>query len=264
MDLLSLLVLAVLQGLTEFLPISSSAHLLLPSLLLGWSDQGLEFDIAVHLGTLLAVLFYFRSDLAAMLRGTVHYRRGAPLDPSLRLAAALAVATVPIVALGLPLKPLVEAHLRDLAVVAWATLGFGVLLGISDYAGRTHTRPRQVELWVASCIGMAQVLALVPGTSRSGITITMALFLGVSRTEAARFAMLLSIPAIAGAGYVAGVEAASAEPGFNWGMIVPATAISALTAFACISAFIRFVERIGMLPFVIYRIALGIALLWLM
>jgi undecaprenyl-diphosphatase len=249
-----IVILALIQGITEFLPISSSAHLILPSKLFGWEDQGLAFDIAVHVGTLAAVVVYFRRELSAYASSgwaALLHRR---FDEPAAELAKLAVATLPILVGGLVAKAWVEAELRSVLVIAVTTIAFGLLLG---YADARHG-PRSVVTWRdALVIGTLQVLALVPGTSRSGITITAALLMGLSRVGAARFSFLLSIPTIAGAGLLATLELAGNGEQAPWALLASAAVLSGLAAYACIRAFIALVERTGMMPYVLYRLVLG-------
>jgi len=255
-----IIILALIQGLTEFLPISSSAHLILPAQLTDWPDQGLAFDVAVHLGTLTAVLAYFRRDVAGFVSGgwtLVAHRR---LDPHADLLLKIIFATLPIVILGFVLKDWVESDLRSVPIIAFASIGFGVLLW---YADRHHGDRATVTWQDALVIGLMQTLALVPGTSRSGITITAALLLGMSRTAGARFSMLLSIPTIAGAGMLLIRDVLAEGLPDRWIPLVAGGAIAALSAYACIRTFIALIDRTGMTPYVIYRIVLGLVLLWL-
>lgn len=258
MDWLQIIFLALIQGITEFLPISSSAHLILPAQLGGWADQGLAFDIAVHVGTLSAVVVYFRTDLAgyAMSGWTLASRRR--LDQRGAELMKIAAATLPVVVVGVLAKDWVETELRSVAVIAWATIGFGALLW---YADTRHGSRENVTWPDAMVIGAFQVLALVPGTSRSGITITAALLLGLSRVAAARFSFLLSIPTIAGAGLLVGVDLVAAREPAPWGLLISGAVLSGVAAYACIRAFIALVERTGMLPYVVYRLLLGTVLL---
>lgn len=260
MDWLQIIVLALIQGITEFLPISSSAHLILPARLLGWADQGLAFDVAVHVGTLAAVVVYFRRDLGAyaVSAGQVVARR--QMNEPAEELAKLAVASLPVAIAGLLTKTLVENELRSVLVIALATAGFGLLLGYADTRHGARTRVTWPDALV---IGGMQMLALVPGTSRSGITITAALLVGLSRVSAARFSFLLSIPTIAGGGLLVGLDLAAAGQGASWGVLSAGALLSGLTAYACIRAFITLVERTGMMPYVIYRLVLGAALLGL-
>jgi undecaprenyl-diphosphatase len=255
-ETLQALLLAVVQGLTEFLPVSSSAHLILPAQLLGWPDQGLAFDVAVHLGSLLAVLWYFREDLWLLLQGGTRALLAAEMNREAQMLLWLAVATLPAGLAGLLLDDWVEANLRSVVVIAGATALFGILLGLADRRRGTAT----LSLRSAWLIGCAQMLALVPGTSRSGITITAALFLGLDRQGAARFSFLLSIPIIAAAAGFKGLQLLSSETAVNWGLLLGSAALSGLTAWLCIGWFLALVDRIGMLPFVLYRCALALVL----
>jgi len=261
MDPLHLVVLALVQGITEFLPISSSAHLVLVPVLGDWDDQGLAFDIAVHVGTLLAVVVHFRSDLARMVRGVLGPVAGRPLDVDGRLGWLVVLATVPVGLAGLAFKDVIETALRDPVVIAWASIGFGVLLWLADRWGPRARDERTLGWRGALGIGVAQALALVPGTSRSGITMTAGLALGLDRVAAARFSFLLAIPVIALAGGLQLVELLGGEGRIAWGTLVAATALSAVSAWLCIHLFLAWIARIGMLPFVLYRVALGVILL---
>lgn len=251
------MVLAVVQGLTEFLPISSSAHLVLVSHLAGWPDQGLAFDAAVHLGSLVAVLVYFRRELADIADSAFHLRR----DASTALLGRVAVATVPVVVAGALFKPWIETELRSTEVIAAATIAFALALWWADRRRGEERDEHGLTLSQAALIGVAQAVALVPGTSRAGITITAALLLGLSRQGAARFSFLLAIPAIAGAALLSATDAAAGGDAPAWGDLALGFALSGLCAYACIAAFIALVQRTGMTPYVVYRIALGGALL---
>jgi len=264
-DLFQALVLAVVQGLTEFLPISSSAHLLLPTLLLGWPDQGLAFDVAVHVGTLGAVIYYYRVDLLRMADRWLRSLAGAPACDESRLVWYIGVATVPAGLVGVLAGDFVEAHLRTLPVIASTTLIFGVLLGVADRRARLAGGSRHLGLFEALLIGVAQALAPIPGVSRSGITMTAALSLGMSRQDSARFSFLLSIPIIASAGLLKTLELAAGAATVDWGLLAVGVLVSGGTAYLCIAAFLRLLDRIGFMPFVYYRIALAgiLYLLWL-
>jgi undecaprenyl-diphosphatase len=261
MDTLQTVLLALLQGLTEFLPISSSAHLILLPRLLGWSDQGLAFDVAVHVGTLLAVVLYFRHDvqrlLAAWLQSCVDRRMSADA----RLAWLVLLGTVPVAVAGLVLHDVIETYLRSPMVIALATIGFGILLGLADWRGRQSRSEVTLTLSDVIWIGLAQVLALVPGTSRSGITMTAGLALGLTRSAAARFSFLLSIPVILMAGGYESLKLVQQLEPVAWGSILLGTAIAAVSAYLCIHFFMRLIERVGMFPFVVYRLLLGAFLL---
>lgn len=261
MELWHIIVLAIIQGLTEFLPISSSAHLILPSQVLGWPDQGLAFDVAVHVGTLAAVVWYFRTDVwrlaSAWVGDTVQRRTG----PDSRLAWAIIAATVPAGVAGLLLDDLIETHLRTGMVIAVATIGFGLVLWWSEAAGRQQRDLPALTMKDAIIIGLAQALALIPGTSRSGITMTAALFLGFGREAAARFSFLLSIPLIAAAGLLKALDLIKQGEAADWTSIALGTGLSFVFALLCIHLFLKFLERIGLMPYVIYRLVLGAVLL---
>jgi undecaprenyl-diphosphatase len=255
--------LAFVQGVTEFLPISSSAHLILLPRLLGWPDQGLAFDVAVHVGSLAAVLFYFRRDLLPMFRDWLASLAGAAPTAHARLAWAVIIGTVPLGIGGLLMKGLASGELRSPLVIASTTILFGLLLGWADHRARQQRDERQIRWQDALLIGASQILALIPGTSRSGITITTGLLLGLTRTAAARFSFLLSIPAIILPGSLLGVELLqSAEP-IHWRSFVIGMTLSALFAYLCIRLFLAWIQRMDMLPFVIYRLLLGLLLFYL-
>ena len=196
MTLQHIILLAVVQGITEFLPISSSGHLILAPALTGAADQGLLVDVSVHVGTLAAVLIYFWRDVFAMIGGFFVLLSGR-INPGARLALHIILATIPVVAIGFYFKVSgIEEQMRSVAVIAWTTLGFGIVLWIADKIGMTINRLEHMRWGGALFIGMAQVLALVPGTSRSGITMTAARFMGYERSDAAQFSMLLSLSLI--------------------------------------------------------------------
>lgn len=261
MDLFQAVVLALVQGFTEILPISSSGHLILVPHLLGWADQGLAFDVAVHVGTLTAVLWYFRSDVVVYWHGFWRSIARRALDTEGRVAWALVIGTVPAAAAGLLLEDLVATTLRSPVTVAVTTILFGAVLLAADLWGAKRRDERSVTFRDALIIGCAQAIALIPGTSRSGITMTAGLMLGLDRTGAARFAFLLAIPVIAAAGSLEGYALATSPEPQAWGTLAIAMLVAALTAYLCIALFLRFIQRIGMWPFVAYRFLLG-AVLW--
>lgn len=252
--------LAVIQGFTEFLPISSSAHLILPSQLLGWPDQGLAFDVAVHLGSLLAVLVYFYQILWQVSRHFCCSLLRAPHDPKMALQGwFLIVATLPAVAIGFLLKSFIETSVRDhaLIIIATSTLLFGLLLWWAD-ARATQRRGLADLRWKdAVCIGLAQALALIPGTSRSGITMTAGLMLGLTRTDAARFSFLLSIPLIIAAGSLLMIDLIEQPAEFDLTALVYGSVLSFISALACIVFFLKWLQSSGLWPFVAYRLLLG-------
>ena len=263
LDLLQALLLAIVQGVTEFLPISSSAHLIVPAQILGWKDQGLAFDVSVHLGSLLAVLAVLRRDIGGMVRGTLLALRTRESNPAFRTAALVFVGSIPIVMVGLGLKDLVETSLRSALVIAVATIVFGILLGFADMRvkGQSGRELESLCLSDALWIGAAQCLALVPGTSRSGITMTAGLLLGLSRNACARFSFLLSIPSIAGAAALSSADLLDSPLPVDWSALAFGFAAAAVSAWACMHFFLAMVDRIGFIPFVIYRLVLGAALL---
>lgn len=263
MDFDQILGLGLLQGLTEFLPISSSAHLILLPLVVGWTDQGLAFDVAVHLGTLLAVVCYFRSDLKKIVAGWTDSLIYKKQTQESRLAWMIVVGTIPVGLVGLLAGSLVEIYLRSPSVIAVSTILFGLLLWFADAKGKRSKNEDTMSIKMALVIGLYQVLALIPGTSRSGITMTGGLLLGLTREAAARFSFLLSVPLIFLAGSLKSFELINSPETIDWASISLGVLISALSAFACIAVFLRLVEKIGMLPFVLYRLVLGGFLLYL-
>ena len=262
LGLVQIVALALIQGVAEFLPVSSSAHLVLPAALSDWPDQGLAFDVAVHCGTLLAALAYFRRELAGFVHSGIALVTRGERDANMAMMARIALATLPIVVVGVLFKDAVEAHLRTTTVIGATTLVFGIALWWADgRRWRGDVDAAHVPShWQALLVGCAQALAVVPGTSRSGVTVAAALALGFARTTALRFSFLLAIPAIAGAALLTALETpTSAMP--PWSDLALGFALAAASAFVCIAAFIRFVERIGMAPFAVYRVLLGVALL---
>jgi len=261
MDFLQLFVLAVVQGITEFLPISSSGHLILVPLLTAWPDQGLMIDVAVHVGSLGAVMAYLWRDLRAMTRGALDWREpGLLAHPARRLIAHVAVATVPVVLVG----ALVSGHLdqlRRLDVIGWTMLVFGLVLYAADQWGRRERTLATMGLGGALFIGTAQILALIPGTSRAGITMTAARLLGYERTEAARFSMLLSIPTIAAAGLLLGVQLARLDELALTRDVLVGGVLAFGSAFLAIVLMMRWLQHASFTPFVVYRVVLGLVLL---
>lgn len=263
MDILQIIVLAVVQGLTEFLPISSSAHLILVPVILKWPDQGLVFDVAVHVGSLLAVMLYFRHEVINMTTAWFGSVLKKQHNQDSRLAWWVILGTLPAVFFGLFFKDFIETGLRSPIVIAWATIGFGVLLGVADRLQR-HIRDEYSMSWKdVLLIGFFQAMALIPGTSRSGITMTAGLFLGLKRDAAARFSFLLSIPLIIASGVFKTKDLLEAQVPVEWGLLFLAVALSAISAWLCIHLFLQLINRIGMMPFVIYRLVLGALLLYL-
>ncbi len=257
MTLMQAIVLAIIQGLTEFLPISSSGHLVLVSQLSEWPDQGVAFDAAVHLGTLLAIVVYLRSDLLAIGQSLLTQKN----DANSRLGINIAIATIPVLITGYLLADWIDAYTRNIPVIATTTIVFGLLLGMADWQGSKEKKLVDIHLPQAVIIGLAQVLALIPGTSRSGITMTAGLALGLGRIAATRFAFLLSIPVLMAAGGYSFVKVLTAENGSSsLELMAIALLISAVIAFVTISLFVKLVASIGMWPFVAYRLLLGTVL----
>ena len=252
-------VLAVIQGLTEFLPISSSAHLLLPSLLFGLNDLGLSFDIAVHAGTLMAVIYYFRKEIALMLKS--FFLSDKNLLPHRNLAISLIVATIPIVIVGLFVKDLIEQRIFNVEHIAIANIIFAGILLFAYLKRKDIKNLYSVTLYSALFVGVFQSLALFPGASRSGTAITAALLLGFNLKDASKFSFMLSIPTIFGALVLLIIEMQSTLEAFNYMNLIIGFFISMIIAFLTIKLFLNFVERIGMIPFVIYRIILGVFLI---
>jgi undecaprenyl-diphosphatase len=265
MPLMTLALIALIQGITEFLPISSSGHLALFPALTGTADQGLVIDVAVHVGTLVAVIAYFRREVRAAVLGGVHVLFGRVSTPEARLALLLVLATIPVVIAGLALSLAgMTALFRDVEVIAWATLIFGVVLWLADRLGPVSKPAEAWSVRDAAAMGFAQVLALIPGASRSGITITAARALGYRRVDAARLAMLMSIPTILAAGVVTGKELYDAGDVALGVDAAIAAGLACVAALAALAVMMRMLRTWSLTPFVIYRLALGGALLvWL-
>ena len=259
MDIVQVIVLALVQGLTEFLPVSSSAHLILVPILSDWPDQGLAFDVAVHAGTLTAVVLYFRVELRKMFFEWFGSLRGRH-TPDSRLAWAVLFGTIPAGLAGLLFKDYIGENLRSPLVIAITTIIFGLLLWFADSRKDLKRDEHELRWKDVLVIGLAQAIALVPGTSRSGITITAALMLGLNRQAAARFSFLLSIPVIVLAGGLETLEYAQVASTQDINFLLMGAMISAVSAYLCIHYFLKMLEKISMLPFVIYRLALGLFL----
>ncbi|MGD8566963.1 MAG: undecaprenyl-diphosphate phosphatase [Gammaproteobacteria bacterium] len=264
MDLFQAIVLAVLQGLTEFLPISSSAHLILvPQLVSSWQDQGLAFDVSVHVGTLSAVLIYFRREVTEMAVDWVRSVSSRQQTMNSKLAWAVLFGTIPVGLAGLTFKDYIEWNLRSPSVIAVTTVVFGLLLWWADVTGKRARDEYTITIIDVIVIGCAQAVALIPGTSRSGITITAGLMLGLSREAAARFSFLLSIPVILLSGGLVGLDLIEQAVPVQWSLMIIGTVLAGVTAYLTIHFFLKLLERMGMLPFVIYRLALGAFLFYM-
>lgn len=259
---MQILVLSLLQGLTEFLPVSSSAHLIFVPKLLGWEDQGLAFDVAVHLGTLLAVLAYFRKDLMQMTGDFLLSFKTRKLTPYARMAWCLGLATIPVGLAGILFKDYIETALRSPQVIAFTTLAFAALLWLSDKWGRQTRQEENISIKDAMMIGFGQMLSLLPGTSRSGITLTAGLAMGLTREAAARFSFLLSVPVIALAGGYETLTLVKEQTAIHWGTLATGLCLSGISGYICIHYFLKLLQKVGVLPFVIYRIFLGSILIY--
>ena len=260
-DLFLSFILGIIQGLTEFLPISSSAHLLFPSLVFGSNDLGLAFDISVHVGTLLAVIYYFRDDILAMTKSL--FQSNSSLVEERGLALLLIIATIPIVLAGFFGSDLININRTNISSIAYMNLIFAGFLFIAYLYSSVSKTLVELSIIGALFIGLFQVFALLPGASRSGTAMTAALFIGLSLKDASKFAFLLSIPTIFGALVFLLIEISTSSYSFNFISLFIGLITSCVVAFLTIKYFLIFVDRIGMYPFVIYRIILGCILLLL-
>jgi undecaprenyl-diphosphatase len=258
---LQVVVLAIVQGLTEFLPISSSGHLVLVPSAAGWTDQGLAFDVAVHFGSLLAVCLFFRDDIFALVRGSGQLLSFNYETPEARIALALGIGTVPAAVAGLALAGWIEANLRSPTVIVGTLSAYAIIMVLADRYGRRERNVADVTLRDALVIGCAQALALVPGTSRSGVTISAGRILGFDRRDAARFSFLLSVPVILLATVYELGGLLISDEAVAWGQLWVAALVAAIVAYISIDFFMRFVSRIGLWPFALYRIVLAAVIL---
>jgi len=261
LPLLHIVVLALVQGFTEFLPISSSAHLILVPVFFHWPDQGLIMDVAVHVGTLGAVMAYLWRDIAIIFQGLWAMTKGKGINDGARLGFFLVLGTLPVIGVGYWMHKNMPGGIRSIEVIGWATLGFGVLLWVFDRFGLTLRRMEHLKIFDVVIIGISQCLALIPGTSRSGITMAVGRLLGMERPDCARFSMLLSIPTIVGAGVLKGVELYQSGNLEQMQSAVSAAALSFIAAFIAIALMMAWLKRASFTPFVIYRVALGSFLL---
>jgi len=256
-DIFHTIILGILQGITEFLPISSSAHLILLPLFSGWKDQGLSFDLAVHVGTLLAVLIYFHRDVITLLRDgwqSMIQRRAVGEGV---LAGALVIATIPTGLAGLVLLSTVGSNLRSVEIILVTTIVFGLLLGWVDYRGQRTRTIDSIGFKDALWIGLAQAISLIPGTSRSGVTITAGLLLGLEREAASRFSFLMAIPITGLATSVKLLQAASESIAVDWLAFLMGGVVSFITALTAIHFFLKWLNRFGLWPYMIYRLILA-------
>lgn len=260
MDLFQLTVLAFIQGLTEFLPVSSSGHLVLLPRLTGWPDQGIMLDVATHVGTLLAIVCYYRRDIFAMVVAVLRWNNP-DTRPMRNLALLIVLGSVPAVLAGAAIHHFFPDGIRSVGVIIFTTLFFGALMGIADRKGAEERAVETVNWRTALYIGFAQALALIPGTSRSGVTMTAARFIGFKRTEAARFSFLLGLPAMAGAGFLNFLEMLDAGAGDLWRDAGVVVVLAFVFGLGAIHVMIRWLGRAGLMPFVVYRMILGVVLL---
>lgn len=263
MPLLQLFLVAIIQGITEFLPISSSGHLILLPNLAGLEDQGQVVDVAVHVGTLFAVCIYFRKDVLLSLSGLSHLLTGKTNSDAARLALNLIIATVPVVIAGLILSVTgLDDAMRSVAVIGWTMLGFGLVLYWFDQKGAETETFEKWSVKHAIVLGLWQAIALIPGTSRSGITITGARALGYGRESAARIAMLMSIPTILASGTLLGIEVVATADAQAAKDGAIAAAFAFVAALAALTLMMRLLKSVSFTPYVIYRVVLGVILLW--
>ena len=260
MDIFQAIILALVQGFSEFLPISSSAHLILVPKFFDWVDQGLAFDVAVHVGSLIAVVTYFRHDILELLRDFFASIKQRELVGQSNVAWGVIVATIPVCVAGLLLDNVIETYLRSELVIAISTIFFALVLWYADSKVGTKDLA-SLSIKMALIIGLFQAIALIPGTSRSGITLTAGLILGFSRSDSARFAFLLSIPVILIAGGYEGLKLLKLKEATDWGVVGVGVVFSAVSAYVCIYWFLNLISKISLLPFIVYRLILGAVLL---
>lgn len=264
MPLFHLLIVAALQGITEFLPVSSSGHLILLPNLTGMQDQGQTIDVAVHVGTLLAVVLYFWSEVRQALLGLPRLMTGRADTPGSKLALLLIIGTIPAIVFGLALKITgLDDQLRSVAVIGWTMLLFGLVLYWADQVGSSERGAADWTMRDAVKMGLAQALALIPGTSRSGITISAARLLGFERSDAARLSMLMSIPVIIASGVALGAEVIADANGALAADATIAAVFAFVAALLSIIVMMRLLKTISYTPYVIYRVILGLILLWI-
>ncbi|MEX2253092.1 MAG: undecaprenyl-diphosphate phosphatase [Thermoleophilaceae bacterium] len=263
MSALEAIVLGIAQGLTEFLPISSTGHLRILPAFFGWEDPGAAFTAVTQLGTMAAVLLYFREDLARIARAwlrSVGARDWRPADRDARIGWYILLGTIPIGIFGIAFKDQIETGARDLYLIATMLIVLGLVLLAAERVGKRERGMESLGVRDGVAVGFAQALALVPGVSRSGATITAGLFLGLDREAAARFSFLLSIPAVVLSGLLEGASIASGEEGgeTTTGALILATFLAFVSGYAAIAFLLRFLQTHSMIVFVVYRIALGL------
>ncbi len=263
MEIIQIITLAIIQGLTEFLPVSSSGHLILTHQVLGWADQGQAFDVALHFGTAIAVIGYFRKDLGGIISGWFKSFSTKEQTTDSRIGWGIIVGTIPACIAGLLIKVLLDGAFRNPLIVASTLIIFGLLLGWASIKCKGARDITSLSIKDMFLIGIAQAFALIPGTSRSGVTITAALAMGLTPVAAARFSFLLSIPAILMASGLHVIKMLSSTDAINWGDMIIGAGVAAVTAFLCIHFFLKLIQKINMVPFVLYRIAMGVYIIYL-
>ncbi len=262
MDFIQTIVLSLIQGLSEFLPISSSAHLILVPKLTDWPDQGLSFDVVVHMGTLSAIVFYYRAILNSLASDFFYSVLKLQTIGQSTLAWGVLLGTIPVGLAGLLFKDYIAVNLRSTEIIAYATLVFGLLLGFSSWINARNNQPRETLNWAdVGFIGVMQALALIPGTSRSGITISAGLLIGLSRKMSIQFAFLLSIPVIALSAMLMILTLYQQPQVVDWPMLMLGFVLAAVSSYMTVVFFIKLLDSVGLMPFVVYRIILGAVLL---
>lgn len=264
MDILQAFWLGIIQGITEFLPISSSAHLILAPVLVGWTDQGVAFDLAVHVGTLLAVVLYFRRDVTSLTKDGIVSLLQRRFTGQGLMASYLIIGTVPAALAGLLLLDLIDTQLRSVGIIFFTTLIFGLLLGWADWRPNQRRTITTLTWRDALLVGIAQALSLIPGTSRSGVTITAGLMLGLSREAAARFSFLLAIPITALAASAKLLVVVTGDVAVDWIGFLVGGLISFAMALTAIHFFLKWLNRFGMWPYVVYRLGLAALIYWVL
>ena len=264
MDTIQIIILAIIQGLTEFLPVSSSGHLILvKEFSTSSAGQGQAFDVALHIGTAIAVVFYFRKDLFNILSGWIKSLQTKQQTQESTLGWGIIIGTIPACVFGLFIKVFFDEKLQHPLIIPFTLIIFGILLGWASIYGKNNKKDiSELSIKDALIIGCAQALALIPGTSRSGVTITTAMFKGFSPVAAARFSFLLSVPAIFMAGGLHIIKFITSSDKVNWGEMGLGMVVSAIVALACIHYFLKLIQKINMIPFVIYRVILGAILIF--
>lgn len=263
MDLIKAIILGIIQGLTEFIPVSSTAHLRIVPALLGWPDAGAAFTAVIQLGTLLAVLIYFREDLGAAFRGWVRGLKGGEEAKThdAKMGWAIFIGTIPIIVFGLLLQKRIETQFRSLEVIGWSLIGLAILLAVAEFAAKHKRKIDDVQMKDGLIVGLWQCVALIPGASRSGSTITGGLFDGFNRAAAARFSFLLSVPSVFGAAIY---EIFHERHAFSHDLLLPALVaniFSFIVGYWSIGFLMKFLQTQRVTVFVIYRIVLGVVIL---